>query len=55
MIQNTRIDRQERGLMRANMETGGIPVTEERERHSAPGMKIDVFMVSTTLVISTQL
>lgn len=38
MIQNTRIDRQERGLMRANMETGGIPVNEERERHSAPGM-----------------
>lgn len=37
MIQNTRIDRQERGLMRANMETGGIPVAEERERHSAPG------------------
>lgn len=24
--------------MRANMETGGIPVTEERERHLAPGV-----------------
>lgn len=38
MIQNTRIDRQEQGLMRANMETGGIPVTEERERHFAPSV-----------------